>query len=357
MLNCPPETHHLFPHFFALSEGYGSSDNLRKCLSNENEHVRLATILAISQFERDDLLPDLKLLASQHDTPQLEACLHALGSLHDDSAIDLLSSYTAHSSENVSLTALMSLASLDKKEALEEISQRALQGNLFAISLLSDFPEQEKTLERLLFDHDSQVQLNAALGLLFQKNSKGLPIIMSTLTDAPSLLLLPWHSPGKTVFALKAFYHNPKQRNHPYAQQVSKHIKEKVLTAALQLPEKDFLVIVKAIVEAHQKELIPQALSLLGSLKTDSAIEALKEFQRMPGAPLVRAWSNLLLYQLKEPGPWKESLIGWMRRDIMISSMGRNSERNIIDVFVSFLMKYLRNKRPKKRLRLQMYFL
>ena len=81
---------------------------------------------------------------------------------------------------------------------------------------------------------------------------------------------------------------------------------------AAHLPEKDFLTLARLIIQKQQNDLVPTLIHLLENLRTESAIQILKEGAEKISSPLIRDYCHLSLYRLKQEGPYEEYMNHWV---------------------------------------------
>ena len=93
---------------------------------------------------------------------------------------------------------------------------------------------------------------------------------------------------------------------------VTLSVRENLLKDCLELPEESFLKVAQLIMDTKQNELIPSLVSLIENQKSPNGITLLKRKGQTAGAPLIRAYCNLALVRLKEPGPYQELLEHWI---------------------------------------------
>lgn len=306
----------VFPQIFAKIGNADAIKILKKLMANPDEQVRIAAILSAAENHRDDLLPNIRTLATHHTLLQQEACAKALGIMKDATAVPKLEALTYSGSPTVCLAALQALYRLGRHEARQSVEEAAKRRNLFAIQILGEMPGSEDLLLQLTQDRDVQVRVNAATALLMRKDSRCLkPLQEVLISNARDLALLTMPSPGS---ALEAYKVVPSAKQNlaedSASEELSLHNREKILTMAQYLPEKDFLQIAQTLFDAQQNDLLPTLVALLESLQTPAAINLLKMNQQKAGAPLIRAYCALALYRLKEPGPYKEILKEWVAR-------------------------------------------
>lgn len=304
----------VFPQIFALMGDPASIRILRKLMTEQDDNVRIEAVLSAAKYGRDDLLPKIRILASQHNRGQQEACAIALGELKDNSALDKLEKLSLSPVPSVRLAAYKALYQLGKEECRLSIEEEAKKDNLFAINLLGNMPGSEDFLFKLTKSDNFQVRLNAILGLLERRDSRVLNSIAEILIkDHRDLAFIKQTTAGKGLTAWKAIPQSTENfQENPYLYELSIGMRESVLSKSLDLPEKDFLRIANTLLEVQQHDLIPLVVQLLENLGTQKAIELLKKYQQKIGAPLVRNYCNLALYRLNEPGPYGEILRNWV---------------------------------------------
>lgn len=314
MCKVPAEILPLFPQLFALSGTVEATRILRKFISHSDEKVRIETVLNAAKHGRDDLLPRIRILSTQHSILQQEACALAMGILKDESSVDKLQQLVASKSPYVRLTALSSLYRLGREEATVEIRKAAQAQDLFAITLLGEIPNSESELYALLQSPNAQVKVNAALALLKHHDARCLPALTSLLIrDSRDLAVGRIYSPSKALTAYKVVPSAQQNLKDDAASlELSLCIREEIVKQALQFPENDFIEFAKFIFEMRQNDLIPSLVSSLETLHTPQAIAVLKHYYLKAGAPLIRNYCNLALYRLKEEGPYTANLRSWV---------------------------------------------
>lgn len=314
MYKFPEEVLAIFPRLFAVIGDAHSIRIMKKLLNSKDEKVRTETILSAAEHKRDDLLPQIRSLATHHDITQQEACALALGALRDEKSLDILRRIAQSKCPSTRLAALSSLFQLGQTDVKPEIEALAREGDILAIQVLSKVPGSESTLAALLSDPNIQVRINAALALLDLKDRRAFLGLADVLIHDPrDLVFTKVFSIGRALHAWKAVpsgSHNLKE--NPVAFELSLGLREETLVKCLSLPEEDFLKIAHALFESQQNELIPTLATLLGNLNTPGSIALLKKHQQKAGAPLIRNYCNLALYKLKEEGPYEENLSQWI---------------------------------------------
>lgn len=315
MYKTPKEFLPLYPKLYAIIDSPQATRLIRKMLNHSSAEVRVAAIMSIAQNKRDDLLPQIRQQASQIHYAQQEACAYALGVLKDDKAIGKLKSLTRSQYPTVALAAQQALYRLGQREVIEKIREGAKKGDLFAIAVLSEIPEETATLVDLLQSKDLNVRLNANLALLEHQHPACLPMLKEILIqDKRDLAFTEIVSPAGALKAWKAIGSGSQLlKEDPSAYETNLELKEKVLEMARNLPEKEFLKLAELVLKTHQHTIIPVTVELLEDLSTPAAIDLLIKYHQQPGAPLVRQYCNLALYRLKEAGSYGEKLRQWVQ--------------------------------------------
>lgn len=310
----PKEVKPLFAQILSKIETPAAANFYQAFLTDNDELVRLSAILEAANSGRDDLLPSLRKMASQRERNQQEACFYALGQLKDTSSRALLRD--ALSGGN-SLAASYALYLLGETEKKEEISQEALQHNLFAITLLGEIEEERELLWKLISYPDQNVALNAALALLKMRDVRVVDYIQKLLTSRERDLGFITHfSPGKAFTAWKIIPSASQQeKRYPNLQMQTKLFRQRVLQLCLELSEESFLQIGRALFEKRETDLIPGLVELLANKHSEAAITLLKENQECAGSPLIRNYCILALFQMGEEGPYEQNLLEWVRKE------------------------------------------
>ena len=304
----------LFPQFFAMIGTAEATRMLRKLMTNSDEDVRISSILSAAKYGRDDLLPKIRILATHNEKAQQEACAFALGILKDESSIRKLETLTRSPVPHVRLAARKALYDLGRKEFKTAIEDAAKEKDVFAIAQLGEIEGSQDVLASLINDSNIQVKINAAAALLHLRDPRCLATLVEILImDTRGLCFSKITSKGKSLTAWKAIPSGKQNfKDEPYAFELSLNMREDILEETLDLPEQDFLRLAKAIFNRQQTDLVPLLVSLLEQLHTPGAITLLKEHQQQIGAPLIRNYCNLALYNLKETGPYGDNIRSWI---------------------------------------------
>jgi hypothetical protein len=317
MYKLPQEFWFYFPQFFALIGTSDSIDVLKKLMEDRIPMTRVEAILCAARFGRDDLLPKIRAHATHLTHDEQEASASALGMLKDSKSIPQLKKLAKSSSIPVKLAALRSLFLLGDTQSLLPIFDLAHQYDLFAISLLGELPGGEEVLVPLLAHDNIHIRFNAAYSLLLRRDERCMPAIEEfLLRNQKDLGFQPHPSIGHSLSTWKVV---PSMQQHvknlPFdLAALSLQMREQMLAACLELPEKDFLQIAEKIFRNREFELIPLLVQLLENHHTEASIHLLKKHAEHAGAPLIRTYCNLALYRLKQKGPYEHRLRQWVSR-------------------------------------------
>lgn len=305
----------IYPPLFAMVGDSHSTRVLRKLLNHSSKDVRLSAILSIAKYQRDDLLPQIRQHSFEFHFALQEATAYALGVLKDEESISQLKKLTSSQYPTVSLAAHVALYQLGYQDSIKAIETAAQQGDLFAISALGSIPDHPKILLELLEKSDLQIRLNALIALLEQNYPYALEQVKEILIrDKRDLAFTSYQSPG---LAFKAWKVTPSAnrllKDNTKAYLEHLELKESLLEKVCMLSTPSFIALAHQIFTKQQKDLISYTVELLENLGTPAAIDCLKQHQQQFGAPLVRHYCNLALYCLKEVGPYTEQLLHWVK--------------------------------------------
>ncbi len=304
----------IFPQLYAMVGDAAAMKIMKKLLAHPDEEVRVAAILSAAKFERDDLLPQIRKLAAQHAIIQQEACAIALGRLHDESSIPRLEALTQANSLTTRLAAWQALYRLGKKETSSLVEKVAKEGNLYAIAILGEMQGSEDILFELTKDANLQIRINAALALLERVDPRCLkPLVEILLHDSRDLAFVKAASISTGLAAWKAVPSASQNlKEEQIAFELSLNMREEALQKAMELPPKIFLQLAEAIFQTHQNDLVPLTVAQLENIRSPESIALLKTYAQKAGAPLVRNYCNLTLFNLREEGPYEENLRQWI---------------------------------------------
>lgn len=304
----------LFPQFFAMIGTSEATRMLRKLMTNLDEDVRIAAILSAAKYGRDDLLPKIRTLATHHEKGQQEACAFALGILKDETSLPKLKFLAKSQVPSIRLAAWKALYNLGHKEYKIAIENAAKNKDIYAIALLGDIEGSQDVLATLVGDLNLQVKINAAISLLHLRDPRCLSALVDVMImDSRGLCFSKILSKGQSLSAWRVIPSAQQNfKDQAYVFELSLNMREDALDEAIDLPEQDFLNLAKLIFIRQQNDLVPVLVELLENLHTPGAIALLKEHQQQIGAPLIRNYCNLALYNLKEPGPYGDNIRSWI---------------------------------------------
>lgn len=315
MCKLDSDLHFLFPPFFAASSEEHATSLLKRCFTEKNSNIRLSCILSCIDFHRDDLLPQIRTLATCGNIDEQEASIYALGTFQDTSSLPQIKLACHSPYTNVRLSALISLMNLGCLDVKEHIEAMALKDNVYAITALGDVVGSEEVLYQLCQSPKLQIRGNAAIALLKRRDPRCIPTLLEILIkDSRDLGIKESRSPG---YVLSSWNLTPcaTSKTEAASQDAAMilAIKEALIRAAVDLPKENFFQFASKILDSKDPELIPALIASVSILKCKESTDFLiRELQRV-GAPLVRAYCNLALFQLKEPGPYALFVRQWVK--------------------------------------------
>lgn len=314
MFRLPPVFKPFFPSLFALLGTNEATASLRRLIEDPDPQVRVESILNVAKLGRDDFLPILRKRLTHNHIAELEATVFAMGALKDSSSIPKLKKLAGSGSESVRLAASIALLQFGDRSFVSQIEEMAKNFNLFAVAALGGISETEEALAKLVRSGDLQVRINAAVALLQRRDPRCIHALTEILAeDARDLAFHPFTSVGRTLSAFKAVPSAELHSKNPTIDlSYSQAIREHLLRESIHLPEAQFLQICRTLFNRQQNDLIPTAIALLESLRTDAAIALLKEGASKTAAPLIRDYCHLSLYRLKQEGPYEEYINRWV---------------------------------------------
>jgi len=307
----------LFPPLFAEAGDQKALRHLKKLLNHPDSRVRVSAVQSSARAGRDDLLPQIRRLATQHGMAHREAAAWALGVLKDESAVPLLQRLAKEKPDQVRLAALVALDRLGNAEGRGALIEAAERGSLFAVNALGEVDGTEETLYKMVKSGTTELRLNAALALLEKRDPHSLPAIAEILVrDERGLAFVLKNSQGGALAnwqVVPSAHHNLKES--PLLLELSLAMREQTLIKAAELPERDFLALARHLFNHRQNDLVPLLVRLLENVRSEEALVLLREGSEKAGAPLIRSYCNLALYRLKEEGPYYENLKRWIERE------------------------------------------
>jgi HEAT repeat protein len=315
MYKTPRSLWSVYPPLFAMVGDQHSTRILRKLLAHSSKDVRLAVILSVAKYDRDDLLPQIRQQVSQLQFAQQEACAYTLGCLKDEQSIPKLEKLTLSQYPTVALAAHLALYQLGREESIKAIERAAQQEDLFAIATLGSIPDYPRVLLELIQNPNLQIRFNALIALLQQHHPRAIELVEELLMrDKRDLAFTSYRSPGHTFKAWKVTSSaNQVLKNDLSAYEDHLELKESLLQIVREHSEARLIALAHLIFTKQQNDLIPHTVELLMDINTTEAIACLKQHQQQLGAPLVRHYCNLALYLLQEQGPYGEQLRQWVK--------------------------------------------
>jgi HEAT repeat protein len=312
----PVVVHALYPQILVHIDTPSSNQMLRQFLSHSNFLVRTETIMHLAKAKRDEFLPQIRKLATQKQFAQLEASIYALGEMGDSSSLPLLEELSESKQMPIRLAALIARYKLEDPAAFEPIMDEARSGNLYAIFFLGHdhHPESLQLLNTLAQAAERNIQLNALCALLARQAPPPKSLIETFLfSDEKAWGFAPASSPSGSLQAGRVTsLIGIKKENDPILQK-TKEIKVQMLGAALELEESFFFSLAKKVFDEKTSYLVPPLVAMLANHHTSEAIDLLKEMSQKAGAPLIRNFCNLALFQLNEEGPYESKLLDWVK--------------------------------------------
>ncbi len=315
MYRFPPPMRYFFPEFFAMI-GTSEAIHILRHLMDDNFHpIRIEAILSAAKYGRDDLLPTIRAASTHLNSAEQEACAAAFGYLKDLKSMKKLKKMSTSQLPNVELAALHSRFILGDTTVREKIIEHAKEENLFAIQMLGEIPETEPVLFSLLNKGNIHVRFNAALSLLAHRDPRCIPTLVEFIVrDSRDFGFQPQVSTGNSMRAWKVLpsLHQHAEESFYDLRTLSLSLREWIIRESIELDENSFLKLAKILFETRQNDLIPLLVALLENLRTPQAISLLKAQSQTAGAPLIRMYCNLVLFRLKEPGPYAQTLKTWI---------------------------------------------
>lgn len=305
----PEEVRVVFAQIVSPLETEAATKFLQRLLNDPKADVRSSAILEVGKSGHDDLLPELRKLASFPNNIAQETAVNACATLKDEASKGLFLTLSQKKSDVLKLVALKGLYQLGDPQALIEIQNQAKAKNLYAISLLGQLDKSSsEILTKLLEEADPTVRINAAFSLLQLGDKRASPYLKSLLIrENKGTFYTQISSPGKALHYWKEV---------PKSQGVAEEellLREKVLLLMLELPDEEFLSMAKLIFDHNQNDLVPVVIELLINHASEKSIDLLKQMSQKTGAPLIRNYCNVALLKLDVEGPYEQNLIDWIK--------------------------------------------
>ena len=311
-----PEFQSFFPQLFAIDGSPRSIQMLRKLLHHSSTDVRLETIYAITLFNYEELIDQVQLQIQDSSPAIQEAVIAAVGTLgkHPDKQKFIEMLQTRH--ELQGLAAAYILVKLGDETGKEFILKEASKNNLFAISLLGEISPPSQLLIQKIENDNLQVHVNATIALLEQKEPQaviGLPTLF--IQSHNDLAFARVYSPGRSLQHCKVVPSAMQNlKNSPFLFEVSLRLREELLVQSMELPEENFLEIANLLFQYQQHDLIPVLVRLLENLRSEKAVDLLKEQSKRLGSPFIRAYCDLALFRLGESEEYFTRVLEWVKQ-------------------------------------------
>ncbi|MBS0585024.1 MAG: HEAT repeat domain-containing protein [Verrucomicrobia bacterium] len=310
-----PRARPYFVDFYASFASNEAIHTLKTMISDKNNDVRVAAILAATRFMRDDLLPNIRSSFTDANPGLKEAAAFSLGKLRDLHSLETLRAAKNSPFIETRLATLFSLYQMGDLEAKDAILALAEKGNCYAITLCKEIPEAEPVLAKLLTHEDPTCVLNAALALLSLRCEDALPHLISILfTDRDYEGFIPATSPGRSLLYWKpvSLASLPIPEATKEIQGLTLKLQEEVLRNALDLSEDAFLLLVNRLLQQKRQPHISLITNLLQNRGTPKALKVLEHHAKRNRSSLTRTYCQLALYRIKNTPERKASLVNWL---------------------------------------------
>lgn len=321
---CPPEALPLFAQIAVELDDAQNDRFIRQLLSHQNVHLRVEMLKEIRKHKLDHFTDQIVKLASESQVSQQEAAFLTLAVLQNSCDLDFLERGRLHAQPEVSLAALVALASKSDKSALLEIQERAKKEELFAfdaLATLEDLSSAKIFRNFLENSSSSDIKLNALCSLLRLKETCTVEQIAPfLLDDGRDLGYLVNTSPGggfQFFRALSSAHQNDK--NYPLLLEKTIALKQQLLIAFFENAEDQFLSLAKLILAHNQKELLPLTLQLLENIHNDEIYDYLYQQTIFSSSSFVRGYAALTLFRLEPNQVNTERLLRWIKAQINFS--------------------------------------
>lgn len=313
----PPVYHGMFANLFAMMGCQESLSILKKLINHKVTHVRIAAILAVANFGRDDFMDQIKKGVNHAAAVEKEACVYALGHFQDFSSLKLFSSLAKDPDSSLALCSAEALMNLGDEKGSARIISEARKKNPFAILMLKNIEQSDHLLETLVKDPDPTIRLNACLALLEKRNPACVNGVMDILTEKTSDLgftavrsqtgaLVSWKPIASCTQVSKKL-----KQNLPM---VTQYFKEQTLASALELPKNHFLAIAQHVLNEDNNTLIPATIHLLEQMGGEEVTTVLEKQANKVGCPFNRTYAHLSLYRQNVHSDYhKKQLIQWIK--------------------------------------------
>lgn len=314
----PPEALPLFAQIAIELDTPQNDRFIRQLLSHQNVALRVEMLKEIRKHGLDHFHDQILKLASESHISQQEAAFLALAETDQSCNDEVLQRGRKHMQPEISLAALVALASKGDLSALSEIRERAKKGELFAfdaLTFLDDRGSQEFLFDFLKNSPSFDRKLNALCSLLKLKIECDSALVAPfLLTDMKDFGYLPCLSPGGgfQFFKVLSSAHQNEKR-YPLLLEKTASLKQQLLLAFFESSESHFFSLAKQILSYPEKDLIPLTLQLLENIHNDAIYDYLYQTSIFSSSSFVRGYAALTLFRL-DPNPINtEKLIRWVK--------------------------------------------
>ena len=297
----------VFAQFYASLGTPQAIKILKQMLSNPSSEMKVASLLASCQFQRDDLKEEIRKILTQSDPMVQETAVYAASFFKDLNSLESIEKLTNSPHQNVKLAALMGLSQFKKDEKRQEIFDLAKKKDLSSIFYLGVMDGSEQILLELISDDDFNVRLNTLFSLLEKKHPKSKDLLIQFFKFHSNYDgLAPNFSAGKTQQYIKMYpaYTTQFKKSKEfiaYLQGMTLMIRNQLLIQALELNEVDFLEIAQVIFENDIYDVIPTLVRLLENCPGEKTLDLLKKMSQKTGSPRTRIYCLMALARLKDP--------------------------------------------------------
>ena len=326
--------HPMFVDFYAMCGDKYAISTIKKMLCQPHINLHVAVVNAIKKYKIEELIPNVRDLLT-HTNPNIqEISCSAIGSLQDFHSIQNLEILANSKHPLTALAAHEALYKMGKKTSSESIKKLAKNKNLFAISILDSIENSIDLLKELYHNNNKDVQMNAAISLLKEKNSYCLPLIKKLLNlDINNHYIATINSPGNafTSYTIVPSYklNNPQQSISAKGQ--SLEFQRNILQECINLTTDEFISIIDEIFTQKNNMLIPLAVTLLENLNNIESKKCLVRGSEMLGAPFTRIYSHLSLWKLTKNKYHRNYIEKWIKNTgkhkIIDISQNKNTQK------------------------------
>ncbi|SCA58476.1 hypothetical protein AB751O23_AC_00340 [Chlamydiales bacterium SCGC AB-751-O23] len=314
-----PEYHYLFSKAFVALNVPRSEKFTQRLLYHTEDRNRGETIRAIAEYKKTSFYRDITALSREPSPLTQEACAYALGRISQLNATKPLFTLAKNPHHFVKLAALHSLLLLEEESPKKQLLEHAQSGSLYAYHLLPNERESKKFLKQMTYNNDSPKRNNAAIALLHLKDPECIyPLLNLLLIPSDERALLTYSSPGKTL--LKWEHQTVRrldQSSSHFLINQSFYNKQALFKKARLLPNSSFFWLCDQLLKKQKSDWIPHIISILQTDSSEEATELLKKHLVTPGAPLLRSYCHLALFNKEGGQEHLAEIIDWIKENQM----------------------------------------